>query len=234
MSAIAKGVLEASAPVVCYDMRLDLLRAALHAAALDVLATTAGGTSSALPGCGGASVTGHRAGPLQQFEAVLAALLAAWEEVKTAEEARAKLEGELFKHKAHSSSLLTEEASPARPWAINHVRPCVSLGSLVVLPLSLGVAVASQRQLYSLGACCRHQRCPPLPLPTAICVGRPLLQGSAGHAPADNRCLSIYPRRSPAIPLVAFTLGMTTSCSPSLLKGRLQSCMMRLVHSRRA
>jgi hypothetical protein len=46
---------------------------------------------------------------MQQFEAVLTALLGAWEEVKAAEEARAQLEAQLYKTKAQSTTILTEE-----------------------------------------------------------------------------------------------------------------------------
>ncbi|EIE25917.1 hypothetical protein COCSUDRAFT_12734, partial [Coccomyxa subellipsoidea C-169] len=47
---------------------------------------------------------------LGAFEAVLTALLGAWEEVKAAEEARAALEAQLFKTKTQSTTILTEEA----------------------------------------------------------------------------------------------------------------------------
>lgn len=56
------------------------------------------------------SLGGLPAGCLQQFEAVLTALLGAWEEVKAAEEARAQLEGQLFRTKTQSTTILTEEA----------------------------------------------------------------------------------------------------------------------------
>lgn len=58
-------------------------------------------------------------GPLQQFEAVLAALLGAWEEVKAAEEARVQLEGQLFKTKAQSTTILTEEARFQCPYSLS-------------------------------------------------------------------------------------------------------------------
>ncbi len=41
---------------------------------------------------------------------MLTALLGAWEEVKAAEEARAEMEGQLFKTKTQSTTILTEEA----------------------------------------------------------------------------------------------------------------------------
>ncbi len=61
-------------------------------------------------------------GPLQQFEAVLAALLGAWEEVKAAEEARMQLEGQLFKTKAQSTTILTEEARIPSPLFLSERR----------------------------------------------------------------------------------------------------------------
>lgn len=43
---------------------------------------------------------------------MLAALVAAWEEVKAAQEAAAKLEGELFRTKARATTILSEEVRP--------------------------------------------------------------------------------------------------------------------------
>ncbi len=65
---------------------------------------------------------GLHAGSLQQFEAVLTALLGAWEEVKACEEARAQLEGQLFKTKTQSTTILTEEArlNPRHCCSVSH------------------------------------------------------------------------------------------------------------------
>ena len=65
---------------------------------------------------------------MQQFEAVLSALLGAWEEVKAAEEARAQLEAQLYKTKTQSTTILTEEARSLNYPCCLKNRACVPKG----------------------------------------------------------------------------------------------------------
>ena len=63
-----------------------------------------------------------RTGALGQFEGVLGALVGAWEEVCAQQEAAQKLEAELFRTKARSTTILTEEVRVARRHVALHVR----------------------------------------------------------------------------------------------------------------
>ena len=90
---------------------------------------------------------------MKQFEAVLTALLGAWEEVKAAEEARAQMEAQLYRTKAQSTTILTEEACSPLCLHITVRKPMVHVNyhtQVVLMYLAIQVRVEGISRIFQL------------------------------------------------------------------------------------